>query len=618
MKKVGQNSATDIITLHDQINEALEGLRGQGCCTENWDPLIIGFAIKKLDTDALRYLEELLPDPTEMPTLAQFMTFLRKRHRVLKANDKEDSGDPESKKKGAKKETVKKSFHLTSKMACFLCKEAHGITNCPKFQELTSYNKRQTALKLDLCLNCLSHKKDKECKSKRNCQHCDQKHHTLLHYEKKSQAKETKPKKTDALVLSTDNQEEQKDSEEFEDSEHVSLHTSSTSPLFPTILMKARANGGDWHYLRALLDTGSGDSFISERAAQELALPRERINAPIRGIGGSAAAVSKHQVQIILAPRFPSTYKLEVGALVLSSLTGLLPQQPIKTDSYKGLKVDNILMADPTFMTPGPIDMILGAQIYASILKNGIKRSNTISAQNTEFGWILTGSHKQIEAKYLQLTENETLTALGVGWDPNTDQFSYKIKPTPRSGQMDKRMILSDLASIYDPIGWLAPVTIRARLIMQRACKDQVDWNKPVSKGIVDDWKEFLRNLPEVEKIRIPRYMNYSPGANVQLHGFSDASEKAYGAVVYARVEKDSLVMILPLAAKTRVVPLDKPYTMPRLELCGAVLLAELLDMTLKTLDIADVNCHAWIDSKKRVVHYFHLNTSPLDFHKIP
>ncbi|XP_055715164.1 uncharacterized protein LOC129809379 [Phlebotomus papatasi] len=117
-------------------------------------------------------------------------------------------------------------------------------------------------------------------------------------------------------------------------------------------------------------------------------------------------------------------------------------------------------------------------------------------------------SEEQIEAKYLQLTENETLTALGVGWDPNTDQFSYKIKPTPRSGQMDKRIILSDLASIYDPIGWLAPVTIRARLIMQRACKDQVDWNKPVSKGIVDDWKEFLRNLPEVEKIRIPRYMN--------------------------------------------------------------------------------------------------------------
>ncbi|XP_055714315.1 uncharacterized protein LOC129808562 [Phlebotomus papatasi] len=396
MKEVGQNSATDIITLHDQINEALEGLiRDQGCCTENWDPLIIGFAIKKLDADALRYLEELLPDPTEMPTLAQFMTFLRKRHRVLKANDKEDSGDPESKKKGTKKETVKKSLHLTSKMACFLCKEAHGITNCPKFQELTSYNKRQTAFKLDLYLSCLSHKKDKECKSKRNCQHCDQKHHTLLHYEKKSQAKETKPKKTDALVLSTDNQEEQKDSEEFEDSEHVSLHTSSTSPLFPTILMKARANGGDWHYLPALLDTGSGDSFISERAAQELSLPRERINAPIRGIGGSAAAVSKHQVQIILAPRFPSTYKLEVGALVLSSLTGLLPQQPIKTDSYKGLKVDNILMADPTFMTPGPIDMILGAQIYASILKNGIKRSNTTSAQNTEFGWNLTGSHSQ-------------------------------------------------------------------------------------------------------------------------------------------------------------------------------------------------------------------------------
>uniref|UniRef100_A0A1B0DGS0 Uncharacterized protein n=1 Tax=Phlebotomus papatasi TaxID=29031 RepID=A0A1B0DGS0_PHLPP len=177
------------------------------------------------------------------------------------------------------------------------------------------------------------------CVRKGTCQQCDKEHHTLLHFEKKNEDKSASDgsnKSTNALTLSIEDAEE-----EEEEEQHVVLHSSSGSPLFPTALVKIKAIGGNWTLFRALIDTGSGDTFISEKAAQELSLPREKINAPVRGIGGATAGVSKHQIRIQVAPRFPSTFQLDAQALVLSSLTGLLPQRNIESSSYKGLKIGN-------------------------------------------------------------------------------------------------------------------------------------------------------------------------------------------------------------------------------------------------------------------------------------
>ena len=83
----------------------------------------------------------------------------------------------------------------------------------------------------------------------------------------------------------------------------------------------------------------------------------------------------------------------------------------------------------------------------------------------------------------------------------------------------------------------------------------------------------------------------------MQLHGFCDASESAYAGVVYLRaVDQDGFVHISLIMAKTKVAPI-KRLTMPRLELCGAVIVVKLLNHTARILDIPNHQVYAWSDS---------------------
>ena len=100
-----------------------------------------------------------------------------------------------------------------------------------------------------------------------------------------------------------------------------------------------------------------------------------------------------------------------------------------------------------------------------------------------------------------------------------------------------------------------------------------------------------------INRIRIPRWINFSPSAKIEFHGFSDASEKAYSVVLYARVTPiDGLNTVTLLFAKTRVAPI-KVISLPKLELCGAVLLANMTHNLLKQLKLPLHQTYFWTDS---------------------
>ncbi|GFW27196.1 DUF1758 domain-containing protein [Trichonephila clavipes] len=112
-----------------------------------------------------------------------------------------------------------------------------------------------------------------------------------------------------------------------------------------------------------------------------------------------------------------------------------------------------------------------------------------------------------------------------------------------------------------------------------------------------DVWTKL--KLPLLTNIKIPRCIPIPQAIDVQVHGFCDSSEKAYCAVIYIR-SKDATQTVVSrlLTSKTRVSPVKPQSLLPRLELCSALLLANLLQATLPTLTLPISETFACSDSK--------------------
>lgn len=135
----------------------------------------------------------------------------------------------------------------------------------------------------------------------------------------------------------------------------------------------------------------------------------------------------------------------------------------------------------------------------------------------------------------LDLDNEGTAKTLGVKWCRAGDVFQYYIKmenPTPCT----KRTILSSIAKIFDPLGLLAPVISAAKMWMQELWKLQVEWDEALPKETIDKWTNYIKDMQHLSELCVPRQVRGDDmDSEVQLHGFCDASERAYGACVYMR-----------------------------------------------------------------------------------
>ncbi|XP_076549214.1 uncharacterized protein LOC143306720 [Osmia lignaria lignaria] len=194
------------------------------------------------------------------------------------------------------------------------------------------------------------------------------------------------------------------------------------------------------------------------------------------------------------------------------------------------------------------------------------------------------------------LKADEIISALGITWNPALDQFHFKLA-VPTELPKTKRTILSTIAKLFDPLGWIAPVIIVAKIYLQTLWSSQCDWDDVLPSSLLSKWHNFYDQLPDLEHISIPRKIYPQIIKTQSLHGFSDASTKAYAAAVYSRsVLCDGTVSISLILAKTRVAPL-KTISVPRLELCAALLLARLLKFVRIALNQETIESHCWTDS---------------------
>ncbi|XP_054283118.1 uncharacterized protein LOC129000191 [Macrosteles quadrilineatus] len=198
---------------------------------------------------------------------------------------------------------------------------------------------------------------------------------------------------------------------------------------------------------------------------------------------------------------------------------------------------------------------------------------------------------------YFNSSDQPYFKVLGIKWSPNSDAFSYQlnIPDTPPT----KRGILGTVSRIFDPNGWLTPVTLWVKALIQVLWALCLSWDAPVPPDLTEKWSKFLQQLPFLSELSLPRYVSVADAVHISLHGFCDGFETGYGACVYLRcVSSSGEINVHLLIAKARVAHLKK-ISIPRLELCGAHLLSKLLNYCncLLSQDYLVNELHAWCDS---------------------
>ncbi|GFV50616.1 integrase catalytic domain-containing protein [Trichonephila clavipes] len=172
--------------------------------------------------------------------------------------------------------------------------------------------------------------------------------------------------------------------------------------------------------------------------------------------------------------------------------------------------------------------------------------------------------------------EYEETKALGIIWNPKLDCFLFRIEQQ-RPTSFTKRMVLSTIARIFDPLGLLGPIITWAKIFMQRLWLLELGWSDELPFKEQKEWRRFIDSLKAVNNISIDRCIVIHTAESIELHAFSDASEKAYGSSIYLKsISALGEVKVCLVTSKSRVSPL-KQISIPRLELCGAVLAAKLM-----------------------------------------
>ncbi|XP_045450491.1 uncharacterized protein LOC123659288 [Melitaea cinxia] len=150
---------------------------------------------------------------------------------------------------------------------------------------------------------------------------------------------------------------------------------------------------------------------------------------------------------------------------------------------------------------------------------------------------------------------------------------------------------------IFDPLGLLSASIIKSKIFLQQLWSNKIDWDQPLPSDEASKWTSFIQNLAQLSSIVIPRHVLKYTDCDIDLHCFVDASQHTYGATVYLRtVDREGHVNVQLLCAKARVAPL-KTLTIPRLELCGALLGARLCAKVIESLTCNISKKKIWTDS---------------------
>ncbi|XP_050419153.2 uncharacterized protein LOC126832434 [Patella vulgata] len=275
-----------------------------------------------------------------------------------------------------------------------------------------------------------------------------------------------------------------------------------------------------------------------------------------------------------------ATYGLRRSALIGQETFGI----DVKNFVDRNFYVDDGLASLPT--SEQAIDLMKRTQ--KALLVGGNLHLHKIASNSPEVMEAFATEDLAKDLKELNFSTDSLpiQRSLGLAWNLTSDTFTFQvsqeIKPFTRRG------ILSTINSLFDPFGFVAPVVIQGKILLRNLMSSTTDWDEPLPTKQLTEWDKWRCSLQHLDNLRIPRmYSDTSYGiARKELHIYSDASEKAVAAVAYMRTTyTDGNHHVGFILGKAKLAP-TSGHTIPRLELCAAVLAVEIHDIIQEHLDI--------------------------------
>ncbi|XP_058837537.1 uncharacterized protein LOC131693614 [Topomyia yanbarensis] len=209
---------------------------------------------------------------------------------------------------------------------------------------------------------------------------------------------------------------------------------------------------------------------------------------------------------------------------------------------------------------------------------------------------------------FQQNKQSSSERVLGVFWDLNQDAFAFSVTHRAEikaylfeEKRPTKRIVLSCVMGLFDPLGLLSPFTIHGKILIQHLWRNGCEWDQEIDEPNWCLWKQWTELLPKVEALRIPRcYLGDTMSLSIEtleLHIFTDASENAYGCVAYLRLVVHGAVKCSLIMSRAKVAPL-KRQSIPRLELMAAVLGARMRQTIMETHSLRIDQTILWTDSR--------------------
>jgi Pao retrotransposon peptidase/Family of unknown function (DUF5641)/Protein of unknown function (DUF1759)/Putative peptidase (DUF1758)/Integrase zinc binding domain/Integrase core domain len=391
-KPLREESAIDLRRLLDLVVKNLRALDKMDLVVDKLgEQIVIILVCGRLDDETRKALDCFLPTD-ELPKWEDVLNFLEKRCQTLesivrlKGSSNKSSGSkttPASRPKRTEALATTTENEDSSEATCPLCEKVHYLHRCSEFLKLSPEVRLIQVNRFNRCTNCLSPRhKVSECRSCA-CRHCKKKHHTLLHPgEPKSEDKtepETEQPSTSASLASQVST--------YNEKSHRILQK---QVMLSTVVIIVYDFAGTPYHCRAVLDSASESNYITESFFQTLKLKKIPLSMIAGGLNGGTTPVRK-AVTINLKSRV-SAFSTSLDCLVVPKI---IPRDlPAKALQIPDLKIPpKILLADPQFGTPQPVDLLIGAEWFYEIhLKNQLKLHERLPPfQETVFGWVVGG-----------------------------------------------------------------------------------------------------------------------------------------------------------------------------------------------------------------------------------